>query len=98
MATTKEYKDYILEQIELDNIICRPMMGEFLLYYNNVLFGGIYDYRLLVKRTVGNKKYELEEQIPYESAKPMYLVDIDDHEKIKSIILDTYEDLKTKTI
>ena len=40
MATSKEYKDFILEQLDLlDNITCKAMMGEFLLYYNNVLFG-----------------------------------------------------------
>lgn len=50
MSTTKEYKDFILEQLNLlDNIAFKAMMGEFLLYYNNVLFGGIYDNRLLVK-------------------------------------------------
>ena len=50
MATTKEYRDFILEQLKLlDNITCKPMMGEYLLYYKDVLFGGIYDDRLLVK-------------------------------------------------
>ena len=50
MATSKEYKEFILEQLDLlDNITCRSMIGEFLLYYNNVLFGGIYDNRLLEK-------------------------------------------------
>lgn len=44
MATTSAYKEYILEQLcLLDNIVCRPMMGEYLLYYDSVLFGGIYD-------------------------------------------------------
>ena len=56
MATTKEYKDFVLEQLHLlDNITCKSMMGEYLLYYNNILFGGIYDNRLLVK-IVENKK------------------------------------------
>ena len=94
MATSKEYKDYVLEQIPLHNIKCRPMMGEYLLYYNNLLFGGIYDDRLLVKIVPNNKKYQLEEVIPYKNAKPMYLVDIDDQETLKNIILDTYNDLK----
>ena len=94
MATTKEYRDYVLESIELDNITFKPMMGEYLLYYNNVLFGGIYDDRLLVKKVDSNKKYNMEESIPYESAKPMYLVDVDDRELLKEIILDTYEELK----
>ncbi len=44
MATTKEYKDFVLEQLNLlNNITCKLMMGEYLLYYNNILFGGIYD-------------------------------------------------------
>ena len=94
MATTKEYRDYVLENIELDNITYKPMMGEYLLYYNNILFGGIYDDRLLVKKVDSNKKYNMEESIPYESAKPMYLVDVDNKELLKEIILDTYKDLK----
>lgn len=97
MATTKDYKDYVLDQLSiLDSITCKPMMGEYLLYYNNVLFGGIYDDRLLVKKTTSNEKYKLEESIPYTNAKPMYLIDSDDTELIKDIILDTYKDLKVK--
>ncbi len=95
MSTTKEYKDYILDELSiLDNIVCKPMMGEYLLYYNGVLFGGIYDDRLLVKKTDCNKKYNLEEAIPYTNAKPMYLVDIDS--SLKDIVLDTYKDLSKK--
>ncbi len=56
MATTKEYKDFILEQLSLlENITCKSMMGEYLLYYNGVLFGGIYDDRLLVKVVEGKR-------------------------------------------
>ena len=89
MATSKEYKDFILEQLDLlDNITCKAMMGEFLLYYNNVLFGGIYDNRLLVKIVDTNKKYNMNEQIPYETAKPMYLVDdVDNKELLKEIVI-----------
>lgn len=51
MATTKEFKDFICEQLsEVENLVCKPMMGEFLLYCNGVLFGGIYDGRLLIKK------------------------------------------------
>lgn len=92
MATTKEYRDYALENTKLD-ITYKPMMGEYLLYYNNILFGGIYDDRLLVKKVESNKKYNMEESIPYEGAKAMYLVDVDSS-NIKDIILDTYNDLK----
>ena len=96
MATSKEYKEFILEQLNLlDNVTCKSMMGEYLLYYNGILFGGIYDNRLLIKRTETNKKYNLEEQLPYEGAKPMYLIDdIDNKELLKEVILDTCKGVK----
>ena len=95
MATTKDYKDFVLENLNiLNNITCRPMMKEYLLYYNGVLFGGIYDNRLLVKIVESNKKYHMQESIPYDGAKPMYLVDIDNKELLKEIIIDTYKELK----
>ena len=96
MASSKEYKEYILEELSIiDNIICKPMMNEYLLYLNGVLFGGIYDNRLLIKKVVSNLKYKLEEVYPYDGAKPMYIIsDIDDKEKLKEIILDTYNSLK----
>lgn len=95
MATSKEYKDFILEQLELLNdITCKPMMGEYLLYYKGILFGGIYDDRLLVKKVENNKKYNMKEELPYEGAKPMYLVeDVDNKELLKEIIIDTSKDL-----
>ena len=98
MATSKEYKDYILEQVDLlDNITCNAMMGEFLLYYNDILFGGIYDNRLLVKIVETNKKYNMHEQIPYETAKPMYLVDdVENKELLKEIVIETCKGLQNK--
>ena len=44
MSNTASYKNFILEQLDsLDNITCKQMMGEYLLYYNGKLFGDIYD-------------------------------------------------------
>ena len=96
MATTKDYRDYILEQMNvLDNISYKSMMGEYLLYYNGLLFGGLYDNRLLVKIVNSNKKYNMKESIPYAGAKPMYLVsEIDNIYKLREIILDTCKNLK----
>ena len=96
MATTKEYRDFILEQLNiLDNITYKSMMGEYLLYYDGLLFGQINDDRFLVKITDTNKKYNMEETIPYEGAKPMYLVsDVDNQDILKDIVLDTCEGLK----
>ncbi len=98
MATSKDYRDYIVEQLSmLDDITCKPMMGEYLLYYNGVLFGGIYDNRLLVKKTETNKHYRMEEQIPYPGAKPMYMADnIDNRELLEEIVIDTCRGLKKK--
>ena len=96
MATTIDYRDFILEQLNLlDNITCKSMMGEYLLYYNGILFGGIYDDRLLFKIVDSTKKYNMQESIPYESAKPMYLVDdVDNQETLRDIVLDTCKYLK----
>ena len=97
MATTQEYKDFILEQLYLlENITCKPLMGEYLLYYNKILFGGIYDNRLLIKIVETNKDYNLEEAIPYKNAKPMYFIkDIEDKKLLKEIIIDTCKSLKS---
>ena len=95
MSTTKDYKDFVLEQLsEIPNITSKPMMGEYLLYQNGTLFGGIYDDRLLVKITPTNQKYQMPEEIPYQNAKPMYLVeDLDDKEKLGEIVTNTVKGL-----
>ena len=97
MATTKGYKYYILEQLNLlDNITCRPMMGGYLIYYNNILFGGLYGGdNFFVKIVESNKKYNMKEKTPYDgSKKTMYLVkDIDNKEKLKDIVIDTCKGL-----
>ena len=95
MATSKSYRDFILEQLSiLNDINCKSMMGEYLLYYNGILFGGIYDDRLLVKIVDSNKSYNMEKVIPYKNAKPMFLVeDVDNQEILSDIVLDTCKDL-----
>ena len=95
MATSKDYKDFIVEQLSFaGDITVKPMMGEYLLYYNGKLFGGIYDNRLLVKITKSNEKYRMDKVLPYEGAKSMFLVeDSDDREKLKDIVFDTYKGL-----
>lgn len=98
MATTKDYKEFILEELSLlKKLTCKPMMGEYLLYYNELLFGGIYDNRLLIKKVDSNKRYHMQEAIPYQGAKAMYLVtDVDNQELLKDIVLDTCKDLNKK--
>lgn len=91
MASSKDFHHFILEQLSiLNNITSRPMMGEYLLYYDGLLFGGIYDDRLLVKKVNSNQKYGMEEVIPYPNAKPMYYVsDVDNVDLLRSIVIDT---------
>ncbi|MBO4812673.1 TfoX/Sxy family protein [Candidatus Saccharibacteria bacterium] len=95
MASTKEYRDYVLEQLsEVPDVTCRPMMGEFLLYSGGVLFGGVYDDRLLLKIVPENRGFDMSEAIPYDGARPMYLVeDVDDREKVAEIVKATVEGL-----
>ena len=98
MPTSKECRDLILDKLDLlENISYKSMMGEYLLYYNKILFGGIYDNRLLIKIVETNKDYDLKEEIPYENAKPMYFVEnIENKEFLKEIIINTCKSIKNK--
>ena len=82
MASSREYLEYVLDQLsELRDISYKAMMGEFLLYYRGKLVGGIYDDRLLVKPTASAKRLmpQAEPELPYEGAKAMLLADrVDD--------------------
>ena len=69
MASTKEYLDFVLEQLsELDEVSSRAMMGEYILYYRGKVFGGIYDDRLLVKPVPAAVKLmpDAELELPYD--------------------------------
>lgn len=95
MASSKEFRDYVLEQLAELNVTSRPMMGEYLLYKDGVYFGGVFDDRLLVKSVKENEVYDMQQTLPYEGAKPMYLVeDLDDREKLVRIISNTCRGLK----
>ena len=78
MASRKEYLDYVLEQLsDLEGVTHRAMMGEYLLYFQGKLFGGVYDDRLLVKPVPAARALlpAAPEEAPYEGAKPMLLVE-----------------------
>lgn len=95
MASNKEYFDYVLELLrELKGITFKKMMGEFILYKDGVIFGGVYDNRFLVKKTESLENSGLKEQIPYPNAKPMLLVDSEDPDEIKDLVLLIIKDLK----
>lgn len=90
MASSKEYLDFILEQLsELDDVSYRAMMGEYIIYYRGKVVGGVYDDRFLVKPTksavamMPNAVMEL----PYNGAKEMLLVDdVDSKEFLRKLL------------
>ena len=87
MPSSKDYLDYVLELTrKLDNITYKKMMGEYILYLDGTIFGGIYDDRFLVKKTMSLLEYGFSEEIPYPGAKPMLLIDIENADEIKEII------------
>ena len=78
MASSAQYLDFILEQLSLlDGVSHRAMMGEYILYYQGRVFGGIYDDRFLVKITPSALEMlpDAARELPYEGAKEMLLVD-----------------------
>ena len=95
MASSKEYLGFVLELLkEVSNVTYKKMMGEYIIYKNGIIIGGVYDDRFLVKKTKNTAKLGLKEQIPYPSAKPMLLIDSEDPDEIKDIVDAIYKDLK----
>lgn len=87
MASSEEYLEYVLGLLrDVPSVSYRKMMGEFLLYSEGVLFGGIYDDRFLLKETSAACRAFSSAEIPYEGAKPMLLVDIEDPVKIAEVV------------
>ena len=89
MASTKKYLDFVLGQINGIDITYKKMMGEYLLYKDGILFGGIYDDRLLIKPTEKAKELlpNAEYAISYDGAKPMIFCDfVDDSEQLTDLI------------
>ena len=99
MASSKDYLDFILEQLsELDDISYRAMMGEYVIYYRGKVVGGIYDDRFLVKPVKSAVKMMPETglELPYKGAKEMLLVDnVENKEFLRNLLEAMYEELPT---
>ena len=97
MASTKEYLDFILEQLSgLDEITYKAMMGEYIIYYRGKIVGGIYDDRFLVNnvKTAREIMPEAEIELPYKGAKEMLLVDdVDNKELLRELLEAMYDEL-----
>ena len=97
MASTKEYLEFILEQLELcDDVSYRAMMGEYIIYYREKIVGGIYDDRFLVKPVPAAVALMpgAQKELPYEGAKEMLLVDeVDNREFMCNLLRAMYDEL-----
>ena len=97
MASSKEYLDFILEQLsELDDVSHRAMMGEYIVYYSGKVLGGIYDDRFLVKPTKSAAAMmpNADVELPYDGAKEMLLVDnVDNKDFLRELLEAMYAEL-----
>lgn len=100
MASSKEYLQFILEQLsDLDGITYRKMMGEYIIYYRGKIIGGIYDDRFLIKPLTSALEYisEIIFETPYEGAKEMILIkNIDNKDFITGLFKVIYDQLSNK--
>ena len=95
MASTKEYLEYVLEQLsEVDGLRYRPMMGEYLIYCRNRLVGGVYDDRLLVKPTRSALALlpDAPREEPYPGGRPMLLVTEMENKRLLQELLEAMAD------
>lgn len=101
MASSKEYLDFVLDQLSgLDDITYQAMMGEYIIYYRGKIVGGIYDNRFLVKPVEAAKKYmpNAPYEAPYDGAKEMLLVeDVDNKEYLVNLFNAIYDELPYPT-
>jgi TfoX/Sxy family transcriptional regulator of competence genes len=98
MASSREYLDFILEQLSgLENVTWRAMMGEYIIYWRGKIVGGIYDDRFLIKPTKSAIAMmpDAERELPYEGAKEMLLADVDNREFLKKLLEAMYDELPT---
>ncbi len=99
MASSKEYLEYVLEQLsDLEDISYRAMMGEYIIYYRGKIIGGIYDDRFLLKPVKAAKAMmpDAKMELPYEGAKEMLLVDeVENKEFLEELVEAMYEELPT---
>ena len=97
MASSKEYLDFIIDQLTgLSDVTWRAMMGEYIIYYRGKIVGGIYDDRFLVKPTKSAlaKMPEADRELPYEGAKEMLLVDnVENKEFLRELLEAMYDEL-----
>ena len=97
MSSSNQYLDFVLDLLgELDDVAHRRMMGEYVLYYRGKVIGGIYrGDRFLLKVTPASERLlpEAPRAIPYEGAKEMLLVEVEDRDVLRDVVDAMWEEL-----
>ena len=96
MSSTNQYLEFVLDLLgELDDVAHRKMMGGYVLYYRGKVIGGIYDDRFLLKVTPASERLLLDapHATPYEGAKEMLLVEIEDRDALCDVVSAMWEEL-----
>ena len=102
MSNNKELAAYVMEQLAgLGDVRNIPMMGGYIFYYRERIFGGIYGSGFMVKVTEASKRYmpDSEAEPPYEGAKPMLPVTIlEDREQLQAMVDAMYPELPERKV
>ena len=96
MSSTEQYLELVLDLLgELDDVAHRKMMGEYVIYNRGKVIGGIYDDRFLLKVTPASERLlpEAPRAIPYEGAKEMLLVEVEDRDVLRDVVDAMWEEL-----
>ena len=107
MATSKDFLNYLIEQLKgISDITFRPMMGEYLLYYRGKLIGDVCDNCVFLKPVASAKKLlpDVDMRPPYNGAKDMIVLEeLENVQLIQTLFETMYAELpepkqKTKRI
>lgn len=98
MATSKEFHDYIVENLrKIGEVSTRKMMGEYCVYYQNKLIGDICNNCLFLKPTesVLRMMPDAERDYPYEGSKTQMVVvdDVENTELMTEVLNEMYKEL-----
>ena len=97
MATSKDYINFIMEQLSaIDGVETRRMMGEYIIYFRGKIAAYVCDNRLLVKLVPEAEKYlpGARHEPPYDGAKDMLLVEeVDNPDFLTGLFEAIYDEL-----
>lgn len=93
----KQLSQYVMEQLSaLSEVRCIPMMGGYIFYYRERIFGGIYPPGFMVKDTKASRLAMPDSvaEPPYSGAKPMLPCTVlDDSERLCSMVAQMFDEL-----